>query len=124
MAGCATCGKSKQRMISGAEAAAKQAAARSLPGYTPESAVLLGGETEDAPIRVRVVKSVGRLESKVAAWVKGSGVQPLIDDGTLVVLGSTPQKRRVWKVGDMNFLDEAQAQAASGALGIPAVEIA
>lgn len=104
--------------------AAGRSAAAPVPGFSRESAALLGEDDGSAAIRVRMVHTIGQLPAGHARWVKGSGVAPLLADGSIVDITGTTQQRRIWKVGGHKFLDQGQAERASVKLGLPMVEIA
>lgn len=124
MAGCSSCMKAKAGSMRSQHAAAQRAAVQLPAGYSADNPVVIGGTSEDAARRVRVVSAVGSLRVQQAAWVAGTGVQPLLEDGTFVEIGATPQKRRLWKVGGFKFTDEGEANDAADKLGLTAVEIA
>jgi hypothetical protein len=124
MAGCSSCMKAKANSMRQQGAAAQRSLASSPAGYSADNPVIIGGASDDAARRVRVASPVGNLRVQQAAWVAGTGVQPLLEDGTFVEIGSTPQKRRLWKVGVASFTDEGEANAAAAALGLVAVEVA
>lgn len=123
MARCTACGQAKRQSYASQNHAAARSAAKPAPGSSQAHPLVVGGEGGDA-VRVRVAASYPGLRVQQQAWVTGSGVEALIEDGTFVVIGSTPQKRRVWKVGGFVFTSSEDATAAAEKLGLNAVEIA
>lgn len=77
----------------------------------------------ETPIRVRVVRATHGLRAGQAAWVAGSGVQKMIDNGTFVLIGEREQRQRLYRVGTRNYgFDDARR--ISKATGQPMVEVA
>lgn len=80
----------------------------------------------DQPIRVRVMKPLPKfnLRQGQAAWVSGTGIEKLIEDGFLEDITRRAQRSRVWKVSGTIYTDKAKADRVAEALGQVAVEIA
>lgn len=76
------------------------------------------------PTRVHVVKSTHGLRAGQKAWVAGTGVQELIDNGTLVEVGAVQQRGRLWRVGQRNYANKRDAERVAKALGLPVIEVA
>lgn len=122
---CTSCMKAKANSMRTVNAAAARSAATMPPGYSADHPIVLGEAIEGAAARrMRVAKQIGAMRLQNAYWVTGTGVDPLITDGSLVDIGDTPQRRRLWKVGGFTFTDEQDAAAAAEKLGLTAVEIA
>lgn len=81
---------------------------------------------EHDSIRVRVARNLPEhgLRAMQAVWVAGDGVQDLIDDGSLVVIGDRQQLGRLWKVGGTVYGSKRDADRVARATGQIAVEIA
>lgn len=123
MAGCTACGRAKARAHSSQASAAHRASAALPPGSSAKNPVIVGGDEGDS-VHVRVAGEYPGLSLRKSAWVRGTGVPALVEDGTFEPIGNRAQRRRMWKVGNFKFLDEGDAHAAAKMLKLVAVEIA
>lgn len=77
------------------------------------------------PIRVRVVRALPEhgLRAGQAAWVAGTAIEGLIEDGSLIDITNRAQLSRAWKVGGKTYTDEKTARRVGAALGQTPVEV-
>lgn len=107
MGGCSSCGKN--------------AAAR--VGVTLNTAIVFGEPLPDV-FRVRVTGDIPGILTGAIKYVRGTGVQQLIDDGKVVVLagGSRPLPPKpngttLYYVGNIGYSDIGTARVRSGQSG-------
>lgn len=98
---------------------------RELPqGFTAATAILVGDDNAfTRRVKVYTSQPALGLRSSQTAWVKGTGVQALIDGGAFIDIGNRNLLGRAWRVGEFDYLNYADAQDAHAATGLPIVEI-
>lgn len=99
------------------------AQARVAPGASPSSPMLLGDEG-GLILRVRASRVMDGMRTNHHYYVTGTGVQPLLDDGSLVDISGITQAGRAFKVGKFTYYDRSKAERASAATGLPMIEVA
>lgn len=85
---------------------------------------LIGGEVEGMePVRVRVNTALPGLTIGQRAWVTGTGVEPLLADGTLILVGEDTTGR-LYRVGAYTYTSFEDAELVSQETGMPVEEVA
>jgi hypothetical protein len=103
---CSSCGKSYAARI----------------GNTINTAIVFGEPTNEV-IRVRVVGDVSGISRGAVKYVRGSGVQSLVDDGTFAKLAggpytlATPGGYTLYYVGSVGYATMEAARVRSGQTG-------
>lgn len=93
------------------------------PGASPSSPILIGDEG-GAILRVRPTRVIDAMRTNYQYYVTGTGVQALLDDGSLVDISGVAQTGRQFKVGQYTYPDRSRAERVSAALGLPMIEVA
>ena len=98
-------------------------AAASRAGNSPTNAIVFGEPTSQA-VRVRVTGSVAGLQQGAIKYVRGSGVDQLVADGSIDVLAGAPRvltaaqaNQRLYYVGDVGYATMDGARVRSGQVG-------